>query len=396
MEFKNVNIAITNNGKFLLLKRSEKESYTGMWEFPAGKVNDDENSLDAIIRETFEETGIKLKKGEIKKVGETWRPRKGNKGYDAIKTTMFTYSHNDTDIKLSEEHSSYKWFDLDEIKKNTDNIGFETIRCINRMISDKTISIYKEEIKKVFSKKYREDEIGVMLVGSASREDFLNNWSDIDVVVLFNKKEIEYNDILKLREINSYLNSLGHQVWFKVHTLKDFPKKYEQRTIRNYNSDGIQLFGINVKEFTNIKFDEEIIIKEGKKKIENFQFSPRFWFRYYSVSTNNNNQEFLSIHVTKDKRSTNKGDKLRIAKLIDMVLDVSHFSLFYKNIIPTGDKFYDACNFAIEYDCDIPFQLLALRERLWLGYYVSNEKIEMIEKMCFDFFEEIYPKIVGE
>jgi ADP-ribose pyrophosphatase YjhB (NUDIX family)/predicted nucleotidyltransferase len=396
MEFKNVNIAITNNGKFLLLKRSEKESYTGMWEFPAGKVNDDENSLDAIIRETFEETGIKLKKGKIKKVGETWRPRKGNKGYDAIKTTMFTYYHNDTDIKLSEEHSSYKWFDLDEIKKNTDKIGFETIRCINRMISDKTISIYKEEIKKVFSKKYREDEIGVMLVGSASREDFLNNWSDIDVVVLFNKKEIEYNDILKLREINSYLNSLGHQVWFKVHTLKDFPKKYEQRTIKNYNSDGIQLFGINVKEFTNIKFDEEIIIKEGKKKIENFQFSPRFWFRYYSVSTNNNNPEFLSIHVTKDKRSTNKGDKLRIAKLIDMVLDVSHFSLFYKNIIPTGDKFYDACNFAIEYDCDIPFQLLALRERLWLGYYVSNEKIEMIEKMCFDFFEEIYPKIVGE
>lgn len=46
--------------KFLLLKRT-KDPYAGMWAMPGGKIELGEQIDEAIIREVFEETGLKVK-----------------------------------------------------------------------------------------------------------------------------------------------------------------------------------------------------------------------------------------------------------------------------------------------------------------------------------------------
>ena len=47
--------------KVLITKRTEKQFLTGYWEFPGGKVENDEDSFTALRREFYEELGVNLK-----------------------------------------------------------------------------------------------------------------------------------------------------------------------------------------------------------------------------------------------------------------------------------------------------------------------------------------------
>ena len=57
--------AIMTNGsdKILIAKRSLKSSHPGKWEFPGGKIEQNEEHTDALRRELFEEFGIDCKVG---------------------------------------------------------------------------------------------------------------------------------------------------------------------------------------------------------------------------------------------------------------------------------------------------------------------------------------------
>ncbi len=57
-----VAVAVIKNQheQFLIAKRSENTHQGGLWEFPGGKVEDDESVLEALKRELFEELGITL------------------------------------------------------------------------------------------------------------------------------------------------------------------------------------------------------------------------------------------------------------------------------------------------------------------------------------------------
>jgi 8-oxo-dGTP pyrophosphatase MutT (NUDIX family) len=59
-EFDIVGILIHYKKSFLLLKRALHKPQGGTWGAPGGKKEKGESIIDAIIRETFEETGIKL------------------------------------------------------------------------------------------------------------------------------------------------------------------------------------------------------------------------------------------------------------------------------------------------------------------------------------------------
>lgn len=55
-------VILINKKKVLLLKRSnEVDSGRGLWCFPGGKVEPNETSLDAAVRELEEEVGLKVK-----------------------------------------------------------------------------------------------------------------------------------------------------------------------------------------------------------------------------------------------------------------------------------------------------------------------------------------------
>jgi 8-oxo-dGTP diphosphatase len=47
--------------KVYLSLRQKHQSYAGFWEFPGGKVDDDETYLDCLTRELYEEVGISVK-----------------------------------------------------------------------------------------------------------------------------------------------------------------------------------------------------------------------------------------------------------------------------------------------------------------------------------------------
>ncbi|MDD4293918.1 MAG: bifunctional GNAT family N-acetyltransferase/NUDIX hydrolase [Candidatus Omnitrophica bacterium] len=49
---------IVEDGKFLLCKRKENDTFGGLWEFPGGCIESGETAFEAIEREIFEETGL--------------------------------------------------------------------------------------------------------------------------------------------------------------------------------------------------------------------------------------------------------------------------------------------------------------------------------------------------
>lgn len=54
-------VVVWNNGRFLLVKTSYRNSYC----FPGGYVKTDENPIDAAVRELKEETGIRVTKHQL-------------------------------------------------------------------------------------------------------------------------------------------------------------------------------------------------------------------------------------------------------------------------------------------------------------------------------------------
>lgn len=52
---------IIKNGMVLAANRSEAVSHSGRWEFPGGKVREDESYEDCIVRRVHEELGLNIK-----------------------------------------------------------------------------------------------------------------------------------------------------------------------------------------------------------------------------------------------------------------------------------------------------------------------------------------------
>ena len=60
-----VGILIRPDGHFLLTSRPSGKVYAGYWEFPGGKLEADEDVLEALARELQEELGIHVQHGTL-------------------------------------------------------------------------------------------------------------------------------------------------------------------------------------------------------------------------------------------------------------------------------------------------------------------------------------------
>lgn len=104
-----VKSVIIKEGKVLLIKRRPNDVHKpGQWEFPGGRLDVGEDPFEGLKRETREETRLEV---EIEMpVDVHYFARDDGQVITMIIFLCRALSH---EIKLSEEHTDYKWVDLD-------------------------------------------------------------------------------------------------------------------------------------------------------------------------------------------------------------------------------------------------------------------------------------------
>lgn len=72
MTFHNYTVALgllNGNGKLYLSRRIQTDTFPGKWQFPGGKLDENENPIDGAIRETKEETGLDIGINRLRYIG---------------------------------------------------------------------------------------------------------------------------------------------------------------------------------------------------------------------------------------------------------------------------------------------------------------------------------------
>ena len=129
--------------KYLLLKRSSNQIYPNIWQCVTGKIKLNESAHKAAIRELKEETGL----SPI----NFWTLDHVNYFYESKKNRMnlipvFGAEVDSSLIKLSLEHTEYKWCTIDEgIKLTLWNKQKEGLKIFHKMLTS-------EEQKSIFLK----------------------------------------------------------------------------------------------------------------------------------------------------------------------------------------------------------------------------------------------------
>jgi len=104
---------IFNQDKFLVIKRGETASSNpNKWDFPGGYVDFGEDLYDSIKREIQEEVGLKI---AVLEPYEVHSRITYDKSYWV--TIAYKCETDIIDIKLSYEHSEFKWVTLEEFNK---------------------------------------------------------------------------------------------------------------------------------------------------------------------------------------------------------------------------------------------------------------------------------------
>lgn len=93
--------------KFLILYH--RKDY---WNFPKGKIENEEKSFQAALRETEEETGIPRRSLRVVRNFKVYERFTFRRGSDSVfKVVIFYLAYTSTSrVNVSEEHQGYGWF----------------------------------------------------------------------------------------------------------------------------------------------------------------------------------------------------------------------------------------------------------------------------------------------
>jgi 8-oxo-dGTP diphosphatase len=101
---------IVSDNKLLMMKRRMNDVHKpGQWDIPGGRLELGENPFDGLMRETQEETGLDIE--IVMPIDVRFFERDDNQ---KIQLTIFICKPKSQDIKLSDEHTEYKWIDLND------------------------------------------------------------------------------------------------------------------------------------------------------------------------------------------------------------------------------------------------------------------------------------------
>lgn len=136
---------VESNIKYLLLKRSSTQIYPNIWQCVTGKIKKNESAHKAALRELKEETGLKPK--------NLWTIDQVNHFFEAKHNRMnlipiFGAEVADMQIKLSIEHSDYRWCDVEEgIKLLLWNQQKSGLNTFNKMLTSESKKLELSQIK---------------------------------------------------------------------------------------------------------------------------------------------------------------------------------------------------------------------------------------------------------
>ncbi len=100
-----------------MIKRSEKTTSSGLWNFPGGKIEEKEKPEQAALRELKEETGLE---GEVVSSGEPFTSS-GELGY--WRTFPFLVEVERKEVSLDEAHDDSMWVAREEFSEVENFIG---------------------------------------------------------------------------------------------------------------------------------------------------------------------------------------------------------------------------------------------------------------------------------
>jgi 8-oxo-dGTP diphosphatase len=101
---------ISNNNKILLLQRAKEDSHNALvWEFPGGKIDTDEEPIDGLIREVFEETGLTIELSSPLAHVESELITAGKYEGRLYVALFYAAQKLSGDVVLSSEHIAAEW-----------------------------------------------------------------------------------------------------------------------------------------------------------------------------------------------------------------------------------------------------------------------------------------------
>ncbi|MFF9624249.1 NUDIX hydrolase [Streptomyces griseosporeus] len=99
---------ITDGNRVLMVRRRVKEGELS-WQFPAGGIEPGETPEEAAVRETLEETGLKVEAGRL--IGQRVHPKTGREmSYTACRVV-----DGEAHVADADELDAVAWLTLDEI-----------------------------------------------------------------------------------------------------------------------------------------------------------------------------------------------------------------------------------------------------------------------------------------
>lgn len=107
-------ILVNKDNEYLLLYRSGHPTFPNDPDLPGGRVEDDEQPAQALIRELAEETGIALKVQTLEKLCQSDAYHQG--------FTYYLYTARVSgrpDVTISWEHDRYEWLPLKDFTAKT-------------------------------------------------------------------------------------------------------------------------------------------------------------------------------------------------------------------------------------------------------------------------------------
>ncbi|MCL4549910.1 MAG: NUDIX pyrophosphatase [Bacteroidetes bacterium] len=104
-----------NDLEFLLLKRAQNEKYPGLWQMVTGAVHQNEKAFKTALREIKEETNLTpIKFWVVPNINSFYLPEQDNVWLIPVFAALVSPR---SQVKISEEHSDFKWVKKTEAKK---------------------------------------------------------------------------------------------------------------------------------------------------------------------------------------------------------------------------------------------------------------------------------------